>query len=275
MDDREPRGGPRPPPTRKSLGQHFLSDPRILARIADAAQVTPGETVVEIGPGRGGLTAQLLERAGRVIAIEVDRKLAELLRVRWSDEPKFEMVERDVLAEPLASVFAGEVPEQWSLVGNVPYYITTPILFHALERPRPSRAVYLVQKEVADRLVAKPGSESYGALSVNVQALATVEQLFKVSPGAFNPPPRVDSAVVRIRPRPDPLVTPDEEARYKRLVIDAFGMRRKQMRRVLREIMKLEVEEAEAVLARANVEVDVRPEVVSPAQFAAILRALP
>jgi 16S rRNA (adenine1518-N6/adenine1519-N6)-dimethyltransferase len=185
---------PRP---KKRLGQHFLTDTNLLAKIADQLGASPNDTVIEIGPGHGGLTKQLLTRAGRVIAIELDRELAPLLLEKWKDEPKFRLVEGDVLDHNLGALAGGA----YLLAGNVPYNITTPILFHAMQRPRPARAVYLVQYEVAERVVAKPDSEAYGALSVNVQALAKAELLFKVGPKAFNPPPKVDSAVLRITPR--------------------------------------------------------------------------
>jgi 16S rRNA (adenine1518-N6/adenine1519-N6)-dimethyltransferase len=262
----------RPPPVRKSLGQHFLTDRRVLARIADALALEGDEVVVEIGPGRGALTELLLERvpSGRVVAIEYDRALAALLRERWGGEPRLRVVEADVLEVSLAEA-AGT--EDFVLAGNVPYYITTPILFHALERPRARRAVYLVQKEVADRVAAPPGSRTYGALSVNVQALATAASLFRVPPGAFNPPPKVDSAVVRVEPRADPAVTAAEEAPFRELVLQAFGMRRKQMRRVLRSLWQLDAERADAILAAAGVDPEARPETLSPEAFARVLRA--
>ena len=256
------------PPPRKSLGQHFLSDPRILGRIADALAPQPDETVIEIGPGRGGLTQELLQRAGRVIAIEIDRALAAHLRSRYADEPKLDIVERDVLETNLGALAGGA----FSLVGNVPYYITTPILFHALRPPRPTRAVYLVQKEVADRLSAAPGTKAYGALTVNVSALAAAETLFKVSPGSFSPPPSVDSAVVRITPREDPAIAPDEEERFRVFVQQAFGMRRKQMRRVVRSILSVPAERADEILAVADIDPEARPETLSPEKFAAVLR---
>jgi 16S rRNA (adenine1518-N6/adenine1519-N6)-dimethyltransferase len=256
------------PPTRKSLGQHFLTDRRILARIADALQLTGSETVLEIGPGRGALTDLLVERAGRVIAIEVDRALAELLRQKYARRGNVLIAEADVLEVRLGDLAAGP----YQLIGNVPYYITTPILFHALQPPRAERAVYLVQREVADRLSAAPGSKEYGALTVNVAAVARAETLFRVPAGAFSPPPRVESAVVRITPRETPLVAPDEERPFRLLVQGAFGMRRKQMRRVLRSLFTLDVDAADALLARAAIDGDVRPETLSPDDFARLLR---
>lgn len=257
------------PPARKSLGQHFLSDPRILARIADALALRDDETVIEIGPGRGGLTAQLLARAGRVIAIEIDRALAAGLRERYAGEPRLEVVERDVLETHFGDLAHGD----FALVGNVPYYITTPILFQALRPPRPSRAVYLVQREVAERLSASSGTKAYGALTVNVAALATAETLFRVPPGAFSPPPSVDSAVVRITPLAAPVIAPDEEERFRVFVQQSFGMRRKQMRRVVRSLLSVPATRADELLASAGVEPEARPETLTPVQFAALLRA--
>jgi 16S rRNA (adenine1518-N6/adenine1519-N6)-dimethyltransferase len=258
------------PPIRKSLGQHFLSDRRILERIAEAVGGTGRETVVEVGPGRGALTEHLLPRAHHLVAIEYDRALAARLRERYASEPKVRIVEADVLDTPLADV-AG-TPD-FLLVGNVPYYITTPILFHALQPPRARRAVFLLQKEVADRLVASPGSSSYGALSVNVQAIGHVSRLFRVPAGAFHPPPRVESAVVRVEPRDDPVVEPDEETRFRVLVQGAFGLRRKQMRRVVRSLYGLNPESADAFLAASSIDPNARPETLSPGDFARLMRA--
>ena len=259
------------PRARKRLGQHFLTDPRILARIADALELTGNETVVEIGPGRGALTDLIAERAGRLVAVEIDRDLAAHLRERYASRVHVRIVEADVLQHELAAL-AGT--DDFVVAGNVPYYITTPILFHALRPPRPRRAVYLVQREVADRVSATPGGKEYGALSVNVQAVANAELLLHVPPGAFSPPPKVDSAVIRVTPRPDPVVTPDEERRFRAFVQDAFGMRRKQMRRVLRSLAALDVEGAESVLREAGVDPEARPETLSPETFARVVRAV-
>ena len=273
MRQKAGRGGPPKeppfPPPRKRLGQHFLTDPRILARIADALGIAPSDTVIEIGPGRGALTDQLVARAARVLAIEVDRDLAPRLRMRYADDARVTIVEADVLQVELGALASGP----YLLAGNVPYNITTPILFHALRRPRPERAVYLVQREVAERIVAAPGSEPYGALSANIQALARAELLFGVAAGAFQPPPNVESAVLRITPRADPVIDAAEEEAFRTLVQGAFGMRRKQMGRVVRSLWSLGADEAVALLARSDVDPAARPEVLSPEAFARVLRA--
>lgn len=257
---------PRP---KKRLGQHFLTDPRLLGRIADALACTREDTVIEIGPGRGALTEHLLQRAGRVIAIELDRELAPILRERWKDEPRFTLIEGDVLEQDLGALAGGP----YLLAGNVPYNITTPILFHAMQRPRPTRAVYLVQKEVADRVVAAPGSDDYGALSVNVQALAQAERLFLVGAKSFNPPPKVESAVLRIVPRAEALLAAEEEEPFRLMVQGAFGLRRKQMRRVVRTLFDLDAAAADALLSAAGVDPEARPETLGVLEFLRVLRA--
>ena len=258
----------RRPPVRKSLGQHFLSDRRILERIVDALAPTADDTVVEIGPGHGALTDILRERAKRVVAIEYDRALAKLLRDKYAGQ-NVSIVEADVLSVNLHATAGGP----FLLAGNVPYYITTPILFQALQRPRAIRSVFLVQKEVAERMAAPPGGKTYGALSVNVQALARAELVMRVPPGAFRPPPKVDSAVVRVIPRDDPVVRADEEKPFSEFVLAVFGQRRKQMRRVLRGIASLDAEGSDRVLAHLGIDPTLRPESLTPEQFAAVFRA--
>jgi len=265
-----PRPSRRPPPIRKNLGQHFLNDKRILQRIVDALELRGDETVVEIGPGRGSLTELLVPVSKKLVLIEYDRMLAARLREKYASTPTVSVIEADVLTVDLGEAAGGP----FVLVGNVPYYITTPILFHALEPPRPDRAVYLVQREVADRIVAEPGSGDYGALSVNVQGFAHPRKLFRVAPGSFEPPPKVESAVIRIDPRERGVVDAEREARFRRLVQDAFGMRRKQMRRVVRSLFNLDAERAEAALASVGIDPTARPETLSPEQFAALLLAL-
>jgi 16S rRNA (adenine1518-N6/adenine1519-N6)-dimethyltransferase len=264
---RAPDGLPRP---RKRLGQHFLVDNTALERIADALAPTATDTVVEIGPGRGALTDLLAARAKRVVAIELDRDLVPYLRARYALAGNVEVIERDVLQVNLGEVAGGD----FLLAGNVPYYITTPILFHALEPPRATRAVYLVQREVAERIVAPPGSRTYGALSVNVQALATAELMAHVPSGAFRPPPAVESAIVRLTPRSDPAIAAAEEPGFQSFVQEAFGLRRKQMRRVLRTIAHLDAESAERVLVSLGIDPEQRPETLAPEDFARLVRAV-
>jgi 16S rRNA (adenine1518-N6/adenine1519-N6)-dimethyltransferase len=252
----------------RRLGQHFLTDRRALARIVETLALTGAETVVEIGPGRGALTELLVTRAARVVAIELDAALAEHLRGRF---PNLEVIQADVRNIVLAEA-AGGGP--FVLAGNVPYYITTPILFQALEPPMPQRAVFLVQKEVADRVVAAPGSKIYGALSVNVQAVALPTLIAHVPPGAFSPPPKVDSAILLVEPRADRLITSAEQPKFSEMVIAAFGLRRKQMRRVVRTLAHLSADAAEQILNETGIDAESRPETLTPAAFVSLFRRI-
>lgn len=242
----------------------------MLDAIVKALGPLDGKTVVEIGPGRGILTDRLVERAARVVAVEVDRDLVAHLRARYAGQPHVEIVEADVLSVSLASLADGP----FVLAGNVPYYITTPIIFHALQVPRPDVAVYLVQKEVADRLAAPPGDKIYGALSVNVQAVAEVEMVRRVAPSAFQPAPTVESAVVRVTPRAIPAIDAVLEARFRAFVQAAFGLRRKQLVRVIRTVTALDPDRAAAVIASCGLTTDLRPEVLTAEDFARLVRAL-
>ena len=267
---RAPGGRGRHPPTLKKFGQHFLSDERILTAIVDALAPTPNDTVVEIGPGRGSLTDILAERSGRLITVEIDRTLAKQLRDRYTGRPNVEIVEGDFLEVDLSAA-AGD---DFLLIGNVPYNITTPIVFRALEPPIPRRSVFLVQREVAERMAAHEDTESYGALSVNVAAVANVEQVLTVPASAFRPPPKVESAVVRLTPRARPLVTVESLPAFRAFVQAAFGLRRKQMQRVLRTARGLSPEQVAVLLERAGIDSAARPEVLSPEKFAELFGLL-
>src|SRR3989441_3493132 len=219
----------------KRLGQHFLSDPRILGRIVDALEPASDDVVVEIGAGKGSLTEQLLARGLRVIAIEKDRRLAQELRSRVSGAG-CQVVTGDALAvdwhEVSSQHLTPDTRHLLKIIGNIPYNITSPLIDKALTPPLPARIVFLVQAEVADRMAAPPGSKAYGALAIGVQAVCRVERLFTVRAGAFTPPPKVESALVRLTPLAQPLVAPDEIARFRAFVTACFTRRRKQLRNV-------------------------------------------
>jgi len=257
-----------PPRTKKSLGQHFLKDPRILARIADALEATTADTVVEIGPGLGGLTAALAERAGRVVTIEKDRSLVPGLRDRL---PAVRIIEGDALEVDWHAAAGGG---EYLVTGNIPYNITSPLLEKALEPPRAARIVFLVQHEVAERVAAAAGASAYGALTVGVQAQASVELLFRVPAGAFVPRPRVDSALLRLRPLAEPVVPDERRREFRRLVVGLFGFRRKQLLRGLRELTGWTPDRATAALGKAGLAESQRPETLSVADYAALLDAL-
>lgn len=209
------------------LGQHFLIRDSILEKIARSACPEREPLVIEIGPGKGALTRHLLEHADRVIAIEVDPYLVHYLRQKFRDVPHLTIVESDVLKTDLA---------QWGpavVAGNLPYYITSPILERVFTTGNAwRRGVFLVQKEVAERLTTGPGSRDYGYLTVQTQLFAEPELLFTVPPAAFQPPPKVDSAVVRLTPRLQPLVE-DREA-FLRFAGVCFHLKRKTLRNNLR-----------------------------------------
>lgn len=255
------------PRAKRRLGQHFLSDPRILLRIADALEASPRDTVLEIGPGPGGLTAALAARAGRVVAIEKDADLVPALRERF---PRITVVEGDALELDWHALGgAGAL-----VAGNIPYNITSPLIDKALAPPRPPRIVFLVQKEVADRVTAAAGERAYGALSVGVQAVARAERLFVVPAGAFHPRPKVDSAVLRLVPLQQPLVGDAELPTFRRLTVGLFGFRRKQLGRGVRELTGWGDDRVALALARAEVDPSVRPETLAPDAFVRLRRVL-
>jgi len=258
------------PRARKRFGQHFLKDSRVLDAIADALGPIADRTVVEIGPGRGALTDRLVERAGTVIAIEIDRDLAQHLRLRYAGRSNVTIIDGDVLQVSLGELAGGP----YVLAANVPYYITTPIIFQALEPPRPDIAVYLVQREVADRIAATAGDRQYGALSVNVQAFARVEFVRAVPAEAFSPVPKVESAVIRVVPLADPVIEQALEQRFRRFVQGAFGLRRKQLVRVVRTLASLDAQAASAIVSSCGLDPMSRPETLSPTQFAMLVRTL-
>jgi 16S rRNA (adenine1518-N6/adenine1519-N6)-dimethyltransferase len=262
------RGERRNPPVLKRFGQHFLTDRKVLASIVESIAPEPGDTVVEIGPGRGVLTDELAMLPNKLVAIEVDHLLSENLRERYHSNERVKIVEADVLETNLASLAGGS----YVVAGNVPYYITTPILFHVLHRPLPRHIVLLVQREVAERITASPGSKQYGALSVNVQVAADAEIIRHVPPGAFSPPPKVDSAVIRIIPRAESLIADDEAERFRSFVQGLFGMRRKQIGNVLRSVTQLSATDAVRVLESLGIEPRARPETLSVADFVSLMR---
>jgi 16S rRNA (adenine1518-N6/adenine1519-N6)-dimethyltransferase len=258
--------GSRP---KRRLGQHFLFDPRLLARIADATLAGPDDTILEIGPGPGGLTAALLARGGRVVAIEKDPDVLPGLRARARDAV---ILEADALATNWHAAAGHPDPARFIIAGNIPYNITSPLIDKALEPPLPARIVFLVQKEVAERIASGPGSGEYGALSVGVQAVARVEKLFQVPAGAFKPPPKVDSAVIRLTPLAAALVPEGDRSSFRRFVVALFGFRRKQLQRGLRAVTGLPSETIATLLDGLGIAPTARAETLTPPQFAELHR---
>jgi len=252
---------------KRRLGQHFLTDPRILDRIARALGAGPGDTVLEIGPGPGGLTAALHRYAGRVVAIEKDHDLIAELRARL---PDVTIAEGDALELDWKSLAGPDA----LVAGNIPYNITSPLLDKALTPPRPRRIVFLVQKEVARRVGAHPGDDDYGALTVGIQAVMRAEVLFTVPAGAFHPVPKVDSAVLRLEPLEVPLVADADVRSFRALVVGLFGFRRKQLLRGVRELTGWDAERAGTAVRAAGLDAAARPEVLSPQEFVRLHAAL-
>ena len=256
---------PRP---RKALGQHFLTHKPLLAKIAAVTGAGAGHVVLEIGPGRGALTAALLDRGAAVVAIERDERLqAELVR-RFGGRD-FALVHGDALELDWPALVAPwtTTGRTWLVAGNIPYNITSPLLNQALAPPLPAAVTFLVQREVADRVVAAPGSKEYGALSIGIQAVASVRRAFGVDKGAFAPPPKVDSAVLHLIPRSPARVAADEIPAFRRLVTSIFSYRRKRMLKALREATDADANEGGEILRRAGIDPDVRPEDVDVAGF--------
>ncbi|MGH7528927.1 MAG: 16S rRNA (adenine(1518)-N(6)/adenine(1519)-N(6))-dimethyltransferase RsmA [Gemmatimonadales bacterium] len=264
------------------LGQHFLTDPRILGRIADAVEPTAFDVILEIGPGRGSLTEILLSRGASVIGVETDRRLIDGLRLRIADcgLGRAEIVEGDalkldwhlLLERHLVNPQSAIRSPQFKIAGNIPYAITSPLIEKALQPPLPERVVFLVQAEVADRIAAPPGSKAYGALSVGVQASCRVEKLLRVAPGAFRPPPKVHSTLLRLVPLAEPLVPPAEAPALRAFVTACFGRRRKQLRNVVAGVTGRPVTEVADGLAALGLDPAARPETLAPPDFVRLLR---
>jgi 16S rRNA (adenine1518-N6/adenine1519-N6)-dimethyltransferase len=218
-------------PPKKSLGQHFLTDRSYIDKIVMAVNPQPGDRLVEIGPGQGAITFPLLRKHGELTAIEFDRDLITPLMEASEGVGRLTIIHKNVLDVDFGKL-AGD--EKLRLVGNLPYNLSSPILFHAIEHAASIHdMVFMLQKEVVDRMAAEPGSKVYGRLSVMLQAYCRVDSLFVVPPGAFRPPPKVDSAVARLVPHDAAGVGIHDHRRFQDVVRAAFGQRRKTLRNAL------------------------------------------
>lgn len=261
------------PRAKKSLGQNFLVDPNLQRKIVDSLQPGPEDEVLEIGPGPGALTRHLAHRVKRLVLVELDDELARRLREEFSATPHVRVVHADILELDLEDV--SEDPARLKVIGNIPYNITTPILFSLLERhPRPREIVMMVQREVADRILAPPGSKTYGALAVGVQSVALVERVLNVGPKAFRPSPDVESSVIRIVPTHPAPLPPEDEVKLRTLTRAAFGQRRKQFQRILRDAYDLSPEDVSSVQDATGFDLTRRPETFSPDEFVTLARSL-
>lgn len=256
-----------PPAAIKRLGQNFLVDPNIVRKIVSLAEVSASSDVLEIGPGRGVLTEVLCKTAGHVTAVEIDPRLHAYLAERQAEWPNLTLVLEDALVYPVGSLSAGTI-----VVANLPYYISTPLLFRLLDqRDRFPRLVLMLQNEVADRLVAKPGSADYGVLSVMAQYAAEITKAFRVSAQCFRPRPEVGSAVVLLRTRARRELIPEEEPRFASLVKAAFAHRRKTLVNSLKDEGYDQMRVAGA-LERLALSLSVRAEVLSLEQLIQLTR---
>jgi 16S rRNA (adenine1518-N6/adenine1519-N6)-dimethyltransferase len=273
------RHGLRP---RKRWGQNFLIDRNTLRNVLRAAEVEPEDCILEIGPGLGTLTLELAQTARRVLAVEIDPLLVEILRAETvTDMANVEVIHGDALEIDLsrlldgAAAVAGRAPARWKAVANIPYYITTPLIERLLGvKERLERIVLMVQREVASRLTAAPGSEEYGSLSVFAQYHAVPEVTARVSRTAFLPPPAVDSAIVRLRVRQEPAAAVRDERLFFQVVRAAFEQRRKTLLNALTTVPGLAREAAGAALAQAGIAPSRRGETLAVADFARLADAV-
>lgn len=250
-------------PVRKRFGQHFLHDPGVIRRIVESIAPVAGDRLVEVGPGRGALTWELLARAKAMDAIEIDRDLAAMLAADPRSGPQLRIHVENVLETDFVALRGSGA--KLRIVGNLPYNISTPLLFRLLEQREALRDMhFMLQKEVVDRLTAAPGSKDYGRLTVMIAAYAEIEALFEVGPGAFQPPPRVRSSVIRMQPAERPRFDIGEEGALRMLTTAAFSQRRKTLRNGLKSLLTSEEIEA------CGIDPALRPEAIAPAQFGAL-----
>jgi 16S rRNA (adenine1518-N6/adenine1519-N6)-dimethyltransferase len=251
---------------KKSLGQHFLADTGVVERLLRTIDPRPGQRLVEIGPGAGALTFPLLARHGSLTVVEFDRDLIEPLRAAAAGKGELTVIHADVLSVDFTALAAGE---SLRVVGNLPYNISSPILFHMLDHAAVVQDMhFMLQKEVVDRMAAEPGGKDYGRLSVMLQAYCTVDALFDVPPTAFRPPPKVDSAIVRLRPLPPEQITVADRAQFAAVVKAAFAQRRKTLRNALSKVASSEQ------IGAAGTDPGARAETVPVAAFVRLANAL-
>lgn len=246
---------------RKRFGQHFLHDPLVIARIVDAIDPRPGQRLVEIGPGHGAITGALLDRAGSLDVVEIDRDLAAGLQAEVGHRGSLAVHNADALRFDFSLL--AEAGQRLRLVGNLPYNISTPLLFHLLEHQTCVQDMhFMLQREVVRRMAADVGTKEYGRLTVMLAAWCRIERLFDIGPGAFRPPPRVHSSFVRVTPWSTPPFPNGRPGAFALLVNRAFSKRRKTLKNALQGLL------SEAAIRSAGLDPGIRPERLTPAQFA-------
>lgn len=261
---------------RKALGQNFLVDRNVVARIADAVDIGPEDRILEVGPGKGALTELLAARCARLVAVELDTRLVPVLRREFSDNHRVEIVHDDILKLDLRSLLASEGDGRWKVAANLPYNISTPVLFKFLDHiDLFSRMVLMLQKEVGDRLAASPGTKDYGTLSVFFQLHFNVARELIVRPGSFHPVPKVDSVVLSFVPLEKPREDVGDEQYFRRMVKGAFSMRRKTLWNCLKGAdLGLSGGQLAEALETCGIDPGRRGETLSLGEFAALSRAM-
>ena len=271
--DRLQRYGIQP---RKELGQHFLMDQNILSSISRLVEAQPSDAIIEYGPGLGVLTEQLVDSGARVVGVELDEGMVAVLRGELADRENFRLLHTDLAHLDTTKLIEELKVERIKLVGNLPYQLTSHVLFGVLELGAyVQSAVLMVQREVAERIVASPGSRQYGILSVLLNTFHTVQLELRVKPGSFVPPPRVDSAVLHIVPRAEPLLGWEQRQALIYLVKSVFNERRKVLRNTLKKFFELDAASLEIVAEVSGLDLGRRPETLPVEEFVRLLHAIP
>lgn len=259
---------------KKQFGQNFISDDHLLAKIVEAAEITPEDVVIEIGPGAATLTAALAEKAAQVIAIEIDKDLFPIIERRMAGYSNFELVAGDAMKVDFDALAAKYGAKRYKVVANLPYYITTPIVMRFLEEGfRVSELVIMVQQEVADRFLANPGTKAYGAITAAINYYGSVSRAFNVPRTMFTPRPEVDSSIVKIKCYENKPFIADDEKLLRRVIKAAFGQRRKTLNNALKAL-NLPKDELDKALQSAGIDAARRGETLSVEEFVRLSNAI-
>jgi 16S rRNA (adenine1518-N6/adenine1519-N6)-dimethyltransferase len=261
---------------KKALGQNFLTDRNVLARIVETAGISIGDRVMEVGPGRGGLTSLLAEKGAQLLAVELDRQLVPLLETDFRNEANVEIIQADILETDLRNILLTRWHGKWKVVANLPYNISSQVLIRFLDnRELFSRLVLMLQREVGERLIAPPSCKEYGILTVFFRLHFDVYREFLVKPGSFYPPPKVDSVVLRFEPLSTPRADVGAETYFRQVVKAAFGQRRKTLWNCLKSSgVSPDVTLLRKALSENGIDEGRRGETLSLEEFAALSRSL-